>query len=343
MAVADIPKEAFEEVASLDKPQYNILCPLFIALKATGIVRVEKRESSRFIQKLLWRTYNGLCLCIIWFSAVRVVLIQDLSGLFSPSLAIRIILLLWHFMAATYGTYFALFNGPRLHTFLTLWEKNCRRSPAVPYSKAITIIMAVGAVITAIPSAMGTWFVWGSDLLYGMSDAYSATPFPADADLPAIYRVFTNVVVVHSSIVIGLVMTAHIVICYILHKEMTYLSEDFKKAVEAVSYAETVDAYRLGHQALCRLIELANSILSVSVAVMLIVCSTAICLSAWVLVTNLGNDAMFLLTPSVSLLCHLGMMMLMIVSATIVNASVSAIDIYCIVPVQFSFLFISYS
>ena len=323
MQVMDVTVEEPEYALGKENLLYKVLHPLFTMFKVTGLLNVDMKQNTRFALKLVWRIYQGLCLILVWFALFRVLPMQDFSKAMSQRMVARLLFLLWHFLAASEALQFSFFNQMKVVKFLFMWQKIQTGSCVPPYGNSIRLLMVINTIATLIASVMITWFQWDTSISIIDSAAYSAAPFPAGTNLPWVYNLCLTIIIQHACFIIGLVNASFVIFCLVLRMELAKHAADFRKAINNSTYLETIDALRKRHQQLCRLVEIADSIFRIPVAVVITISMTFLCVAARLFSIDGRWDMVSILVLSAATMWIFTIMFTFVITGAAVNDGVS--------------------
>ena len=326
MQVIDVSEEEPEHSLGTENLLYKVLHPLFAMFKVTGLLNVDIEQNTRFALKLVWRIYQGLCLVSVWFALFRVLPMQDFSEAMSQRMAARLLYLLWHFLAASEALQFSFFNQKKVVKFLFLWQKIQTGSCSLPYGNSIRLLMVINTILTLIASVMITWFQWDTSISIIDSAAYSAAPFPAGTNLPWVYNLCLTIVIQHACFIVGSVNASFIIFCLVIRMELVRYAADFRKAIDNSTCWETIDVFRKRHQQLCRLVELADSIFRIPVAVVITLSMTFLCVAARLFSIDGGWDIISILVLSAGTMWIVTIMVTFVITGAAVNDAVSILE-----------------
>ena len=107
MQVMDVTVEEPDYALGKENALCEVLHPLFAMFKVTGLLNVDIKKNTRFVLKLVWRIYQGLCLVSVWFALFRVLPMQDFGAAVSQMMVARLYFLLWHFLVASEALQFS--------------------------------------------------------------------------------------------------------------------------------------------------------------------------------------------------------------------------------------------
>ena len=157
--------------------------------------------------------------------------------------------------------------------------------------------MAISTVLTLLSLVMITWFQWNTSIRVVDSAAYSAAPFPAGTNLPWVYNLCLTIIIQHACFIVGLVNASFIIFCLVIRMELARFAADFRKAIDNSTCLESIDVFRKRHRQLCRLVELADSIFCIPVAVVITISMTFLCVAARLFSIDSGMGPHFLTRP----------------------------------------------
>ena len=320
MQVMDVSEEEPEHSLGTENSLYKVLHPLFTMLKVTGLLNVDIKQNTRFALKLVWRIYQGLCLILVWFALFRVLPMQDFSEAMSKRMVARLLYLLWHFLAASEALQFSFFNQKKVVKFLFLWQEIQTGSSSLAYGNYIRLLMVINTIVTLIASVMMTWIQWDTSISIIDSAAYSAAPFPAGTNLPWVYNLCLTIVIQHACFIVGLVNASFVIFCLVIRMELARYAADFRKAIDS---STSWDVFRKRHRQLCRLVELADSIFRIPVALVITISMTFLCVAARLFSIDGGWDIISILVLLAGTMWIFTLMVTFVITGAAVNDAVS--------------------
>ena len=185
--------------------------------------------------------------------------------------------------------------------------------------------MAISTVLTLFSLVMIMWFQWNTSIRIVDSAAYSAVPFPAGTNLPWVYNLCLTIVIQHACFIVGLVNASFIIFCLVIRMELARFAADFRKAIDNSTCLESIDVFRKRHRQLCRLVEIADSIFCIPVAVVITISMTFLCVAARLFSIDGGWDLISLLVPSSATVWVFTIMVTFVITGAAVNDSVSVL------------------
>ena len=197
------------------------------------------------------RVYATVVLILMWLNAIRFVSVFTERDHFSADLLLKIMLLTWFCLVAIFQTayYYASHTGKLRKILLTLpVTRTCVRS----VRRAVTLLSAVGWIITVVNVAVGTYFYFDSNRY-----DFVLTPFATHIDVPQDNMTVARVIayMLYMLLFPGVFFSHSMnrVLVYIFCSQFKKLKRSFRRALdERGQFTGDLSLFRRRHQTLSR-------------------------------------------------------------------------------------------